>query len=313
MAVVVAVAAGGALALAGRDEPSPPPAPPPPITELRVTAGPGEAEISPEERAQIAASEARARTWLASHRKVRSARVVAELTWSARDARALARAAAGTQTSIALNPRVDSIDLRLPVIKQAYRNNCETAALSMALRGAASQRTLQAALPQSLPLDPQQGARGMVWGDPNTGFVGRVEGGGFGVFEQPLARLGARYDAQTTAVRTARFNALLARVRAGHPVVAWTGLGPSAPWDWRTPAGREIRADRSQHTVVLAGVGPGGVTIHDPWTGTSSTVTATSLRAGWERLGRRAVITSAGTGALITNAAPAPQADGGGA
>ncbi len=225
------------------------------------------------------------------------------MTWSARDVRALAQAAAGSLASVVLTPRVTAIDLRLPVIKQAYRNNCETAALSMALRGVASQRTLQAALPQAVPLDPERSARGMVWGDPNAGFVGRVEGGGFGVFEQPLVRLGARFDADVAAVRVTRFGSVLDRVRAGHPVVAWTGLGPSAPWNWRTPAGRRIAADHSHHTVVLAGIGPRGVTVHDPWTGAASVVPAEALARGWERLGRRAVETSPSEGAL-TSASP---------
>lgn len=87
---------------------------------------------------------------------------------------------------------MDAIDLRVPVIKQAYRNTCETAALSTAAREGASQRTLQAALPQSLPPDPDQGPRGMMRGDPDSGFVGRVKGRGLGVFEQPLAQLRVR-------------------------------------------------------------------------------------------------------------------------
>ena len=291
-------AAGAALAVSGQDEEAPPP---PPVTELKVTGGPGRALITPAERSRLAGSDAAARAWLDTHRAIRGSRLSAEVVWSARDARVLARAAAGTGASVTLTPRVTTIDLRLPVITQAYRNNCETAALSMALRGAASQRALQSALPQAMPPDPQQGARGTIWGDPNVGFVGRVEGGGFGVFEQPLVRLGAQHDPGTAAVRATTFDGVLDRVRAGHPVVAWTGLGPSAPWSWRTPAGRFIAADRSHHTVVIAGVGPRGVTVHDPWTGASSIVSATSLEEGWERLGRRAVVTSPSSGALVAD------------
>ncbi|MDA3005660.1 MAG: hypothetical protein O3B97_03250 [Actinomycetota bacterium] len=64
---------------------------------------------------------------------------------------------------------------------------------------------------------------------------------------------------------------------------------------------------------MLAGTGPNGVTVHDPWTGASSTVSAASLRAGWERLGRRAVMTSPGTGAIVTDATSAQKADFAGA
>lgn len=297
-AVGVVIAAGAALAVAGRDG-EPPPAPPP-VTALAVSAGPGRTTISPAERTRIAGSDAVAASWLAKHESIRGSRMTAEVTWDARDARDLAKAAAGTASSVALTPRIDAVDLRLPVIRQAYRNNCETAALSMALRGAHSQRALQVALPQARPLDPDYRSGGMVWGDPNAGFVGRVEGGGFGVFEEPLARLGARYDPGTTVVRASTFDGVLDQVRAGRPVVAWTGLGASAPWTWTTPAGRAINADRSHHTVVLAGVGLEGVTVHDPWTGAASVVSRASLAEGWERLGRRAVAMSPESGVLTS-------------
>jgi uncharacterized protein YvpB len=299
LAIGIMVVAAAALAVAGRDEPSPPAPPPPPPAPLAIRAGPGEAELSPTERERVGSSDAAARAWLDERTAVRGARVTARVSWTARDARALARAAAGTAPTVVLAPRVEVIEMKLPVVKQVYRNNCETAALSMALGGTVSQRTLQAGIPQALPVDPEPRADGTVWGDPDAGFVGRVEGGGFGVFEQPLVRLGRRYDPGVEAVRTATFEGVLNRVRAGHPVVAWTGLGPSAPWSWRTPAGKVINADRSHHTVVIAGVGPDGVTIHDPWTGTASVVSAPSLASGWERLGRHAVATSALGGQLV--------------
>lgn len=297
---LVATVAAGAVALAVTDGDAPSAPTPPPVGSLTVTAGPGRAEISAAERTRIAGSEQASRAWLDAHRTIRGTRITAEVMWASRDARTLARAAASTAPAVVLAPQVNDVSLRLPVIKQMYRNNCETAALSMALRGAASQRALQAAIPQALPLDPQRGAGGAVWGDPDAGFVGRVEGGGFGVFERPLVRVGARYDPSMAPVRATSFEGVLSRVRAGQPVIVWTSLGASAPWTWTTPGGRVIDADRSHHTVVIAGVGPEGVTIHDPWTGSASVVTRGSLAAGWERLGRRAVATSPEQGVVIS-------------
>lgn len=308
---LVAMVAAGAAALAVTDGDGPSAPPPPPIAPLTVTAGPGRTEISAAERTRIAGSDQASRAWLDAHRTIRGTRITAEVMWTPRDARVLARAAASTAPALALAPRVNEVSLHLPVIKQAYRNNCETAALSMALRGAASQRALQAAIPQALPLDPQQGAGGTVWGDPDAGFVGRVEGGGFGVFERPLVRVGARYDPGIAPVRATSFEGVLDRVRAGQPVVAWTGLGSSAPWTWTTAGGRVIDADRSHHTVVIAGVGPNGVTIHDPWTGSASVVSRGSLAAGWERLGRRAVATSPLQGMIIASDDGSPRAPAG--
>ena len=86
-----------------------------------------------------------------------------------------AGAAPGTsQKTVAVSPRPDA----MPVVRQAYRNNCETASLSMLLAAAGvwvDQRELQRRIAKSGDPDPTVAADGTwTWGDPALGFVGRV-------------------------------------------------------------------------------------------------------------------------------------------
>jgi len=92
--------------------------------------------------------------------------------------------------------RAVSAMVRLPIVKQALRNNCETAALSMLMAAKGRripQLRLQRQLPRSKPIDPLTEDGRTVWGDPSRGFVGRPEGGGpaggYGVYQRPVASL----------------------------------------------------------------------------------------------------------------------------
>lgn len=276
----------------GPDEPQP-------RTPLTLQAGAASARIDPATRQTIAGRPDLARRWLSRHRSLRGVTVTGRVEWSAPDAENLARAAADDVDTLTLSPRVVRIAIDLPVLRQAYRNNCETAALSIALRGKVDQVRLQDELPVSQPLNPVAGTAGDIWGDPDKGFVGRVEGGGFGVFEGPLARLGRRYDKGTRPLATRSFDAILNQVREGRPVILWAALGSSVPKTWTTPDGTLVRADFSEHTIVLAGVSPAGVVVHDPWTGERRLDPAAALRERWIRLGRRAVVTSPSAGRLV--------------
>lgn len=268
-----------------------------------VRAGPAVARVPAGLRARIARGDAEAAQWLRARQSFRGGGAEGLLRWDAGDSDELRRAAAGAAQEVVLTPTLLRVQVDVPVVRQVYRNNCETAALSMALRGRADQGVLQRLLPLEDPLDPVDDAGGRVWGDPERGFVGRVEGGGYGVFEQPLAQLARRFDAGAYAVRGGRFSRLVSLVRAGRPVVVWVTLGPSSPVQWRTPAGRVVRADQAEHTVVLTGVGPEGIVIADPWTGTVRTEPSEALASMWRTLGRRAVVLSPSRSTLAASRA----------
>jgi uncharacterized protein YvpB len=194
--------------------------------------------------------------------------------------------------------RAISASIELPVVKQAFRNNCETAALSMLLdaRGVRlSQLRLQRELPLSPPLDPEPSYAGglRTWGDPNRGFVGRVDGGGtsggYGVYQGPVRRLAQRHGVQLEDISGSSEAKIYGRLLAGRPVMVWIGLSEGPYETWRSPEGRRITGNFGEHTVVLTGIRGDELTVNDPLVGVRTTWTRDDFRELWDRLGRRAL------------------------
>jgi uncharacterized protein YvpB len=199
---------------------------------------------------------------------------------------------------VAVPERPASASIELEVVKQAFRNNCETAALSMLLDAhgvRASQLRLQRELPRSAPLDSKLDPAGGLptWGDPDRGFVGRVGGGGtnggYGVYEAPIRRLAQRYGVRLADLSAAPASGIYGRLLSGHPVMVWVGLTEGPYETWRSPQGRRITGNFGEHTVVLTGIRGQELTVNDPLKGVRTTWTRDHFRELWERLGRRAL------------------------
>lgn len=205
------------------------------------------------------------------------------------------RAGGGPVVRVAASPRASS--LRAPVVAQALRNNCESAALEVLLATVGKRRpqlALQAALPTSGPLDPVEQGGDRVWGDPELGYVGRPEGGGpaggFGVYQGPVKDVAAREGVELEDMTGRPLAELLDRVRSGRAVMVWIGLSEGPYGSWRTPEGRPVRVNFGEHTVVLTGVERDGrVSIVNVLQGTRERWTQSELLQKWERLGRRAL------------------------
>lgn len=203
-------------------------------------------------------------------------------------------AAASSSASLRENARIPRPDA-IPVVRQAYRNNCETAALSMLLASVGvrvDQRRLQRELAKSGPLDPTTTEDGTTtWGDPDLGFVGRVRGGGaaggFGVYPGPIRLLAARYGVRLLDLTRRPVDQVIARVRAGRPVMAWVGLQQGPYRRWVSPAGKPVVVNFGEHVVVLVRVTPNGVAVNDPLTGTRQTWSIARFTKMWRLLGRR--------------------------
>lgn len=205
------------------------------------------------------------------------------------------RAGGGT---VPLSRRPVSASVRLPVVRQALRNNCESAALSMLLAGRgvnARQLDLQRALPRSGPLDPVLDAAGdpVLWGDPRDGYVGRAEGGGtaggYGAYERPVRELARRRGVTLSDLSRSSPERVYRRLLAGRPVMVWIGLSDGPYKTWRTPRGERVTGNFGEHTVVLTGLEGGMVELNDPLVGRRVRWTRDRFERLWERLGRRAV------------------------
>ena len=186
--------------------------------------------------------------------------------------------------------------LVVPIIQQQFRNNCETAALSMLLASAGvaqDQVVLQEQVAKAEPLDPEIGAGGEeIWGDPNLGFVGRYDGGGpaggFGVFQGPILDLASRFanPADLTEVKP---EAVYRRLLAGHAVMTWIGLSDGPYSTWTSPAGKEVTVNFGEHTVLLTGIAGDRVFVNDPIDGQKKVWTRDEFEAKWDLLGNRAI------------------------
>jgi uncharacterized protein YvpB len=229
-------------------------------------------------------------------RRGRASLLVAVRTRLARGKVRRALAAHETRVELPVAPLRTTIALR--PVRQVLHNDCEATALSMLLTAAGvqvGQLELQARLRRSGPLDPEPvaGSRLFRWGDPERGFVGRPAGGGteggFGVYEPPVRALAARFGQRLLDLHGRSLRAVRSAVLAGHPVLAWVGLGAGPYLSWLTPSGREITVNLDEHTVTLVGAGPGYVLVNNPLTGKRERWSDALFSYRWRLLGRRAL------------------------
>lgn len=200
---------------------------------------------------------------------------------------------------------VATVSIRAPVVAQALRNNCETAALSVLLSTvgvSAGQLLLQRQIERDGPLDPQGPSDQQVWGDPDVGYVGRADGsgpaGGFGVYQRPIMRLAARHGVPLDDLTGASVDTIRARLLAGRAVMAWVGLGEGPYGNWTSPAGKPINVNFNEHTVVLTGVrSDGSFSVVNVLQGTREVWSPALFEQRFAWLGRRAVAPPVGSNA----------------
>ena len=274
------------------NEPAPDRAPRP--SEVTLTAG-AEAlvSVSPERAARIAGG---AKIPVPLTRRVRTDGIKRTLAINAAVLRRrLADAAAAGSAVVEVPERAVASRIKAPIVQQAYRNNCETAALSMLLATIGveqDQLRLQEVIAKAEPLDPGGDGETMVWGDPNEGFVGRVDGGGpaggFGVFDGPVAELAERW-AKPLSLTGEQPETIYRRLLAGHAVMVWIGLSDGPYQTWRSPAGDDVTVNFGEHTVVLTGIEGDRLFVNDPIDGRRKIWSKADFEAMWELLDRRAV------------------------
>lgn len=201
--------------------------------------------------------------------------------------------------SIAVAAAPTAVSIDAPVIKQKLRNNCEATALQVLLQTAGSrvpQLELQEQLPKSGPLDPIVSSAGLTWGDPDSGFVGRADGGGsaggFGVYPGPVQRLAAKQGVALEDLTGRPARSIYSKLLSGRAVMVWVGLGDGPYSSWRSPTGRQITVNLNEHTVVLNGLDKNGqLLVVNPLTGRAEIWSKDKFEAMWQLLGRRALST----------------------
>jgi uncharacterized protein YvpB len=209
--------------------------------------------------------------------------------------RALGRLARkGGRVRVAEQPVQVMIDV--PVVEQAYRNNSETAALEMLLASHGverDQRELQGLLRRDGRLEPRTRVDdAVVWGNPERGFVGRVDGGGaaggFGVYPPPLSAIARRWiDPVDLSGQPPEL--IFARLLSGHAVLAWVGLSAGPYRSWVGPRGERVTVNWGEHAVLLVGLAGSRILLNDPLTGERQNWSRQEFKRRWGLLGRRAL------------------------
>jgi uncharacterized protein YvpB len=207
--------------------------------------------------------------------------------------------AGASGSEVAAVRRVLSSRIDAPVIRQAQRNTCESAALEILLAAQGvrvDQGVLQKKLPRSGSLDPEGEGPQRVWGDPERGYVGRPDGGGtaggFGVYQGPVAKVAAAEGVRLHDISGRQPSEVYARLADGRAVMVWVGLTEGPYGQWTSPEGRRVRVNFGEHTVVLTGLtSDGALRVSNPLEGTAETWSRESFELMWTRLDRRALST----------------------
>lgn len=162
----------------------------------------------------------------------------------------------GTASILLTSPLTTDAAARLSVSfhHQEHSLSCEVATLKMALgvyRIVVSEDELIA----TLPFDLTPKGEG-IWGDPNQGFVGNINGSmlgtGYGVYWDPIAALGNHY-VQTKVMQHGSASEVARFVAQGNPVIVWGYYGRRAVRNWQTVNGDNIKAVNGEHTRVVYG------------------------------------------------------------
>lgn len=146
----------------------------------------------------------------------------------------------------------------VPFHRQERALSCEVASLRSALL-AKGIDVKEAELFERLEKDSTPGGNG-VWGDPDRGFVGSVDGSqakltGYGVYAEPLAELARNFRERVTAGTGFTPEDLAREIAAGNPVIVWgiTGRFPPKDISWSTPEGKHVGAFVGEHSRVVYG------------------------------------------------------------
>ncbi|MFA6255036.1 MAG: C39 family peptidase [Patescibacteria group bacterium] len=195
-------------------------------------------------------------------------------------------------------PIKPAIKLAVPYHRQEHALSCEVASLLMALKYRGVNAT-ESELIQQLPIsDPAPRSKNNTWGDPNLGFVGNIDGRmpntGYGVYEQPIYDLAAKYR-EAKIITNGTLTDLTTELGNNNPIVVWgVVVGRSKDISWKTPEGKIIIAQLDEHARTLIGFtgqsdNPELMILLDPLYGEVRLKVADFLK-NWDLLEKKAVV-----------------------
>lgn len=166
--------------------------------------------------------------------------------------------------------------LNVPQYRQQHSLSCEAAALRMALayRGIYVS-DMDVVWRMGYSPRPRDQVNN-IWDDPDSMFVGDINGSqnstGWGVLAGPTARAANSLGVSATPVYGLDSNYIADQIWADRPVIVWGYNGGGSYDPWKTDTGKEIAGYKGEHTRTVIGVKgvPGdirGFYINDPASG----------------------------------------------
>jgi uncharacterized protein YvpB len=194
-------------------------------------------------------------------------------------------------------PIKPAIKLAVVYHHQEHNLSCEVAALLMALNYKGANVTESELIGQLPVSDPAPRSKDNIWGDPNLGFVGNIDGSmpntGYGVYEKPIYDLAVKYR-PAKIITNATIDDLLTELTNHNPVVVWGVVGNGKDISWKTSAGQIVNAKLDEHARTLIGFtgqsdNPQLMILLDPIYGEIRLSIADFLK-NWGVLDKRAVV-----------------------
>lgn len=162
--------------------------------------------------------------------------------------------------------------LNLKYHHQEHSLSCEVASLKMVL-DYYGLNTSEKEIISRMKFDPTLKTTS-VWGDPDEGFVGNIDGempkDGYGIHAKGLQELAQNWR-PTQLITNGSIQDLVLNIENGKPIIIWGYKGPGTPIPWTTPTGKLIHAIDGEHTWVIYGFAgdsknPSGFFAMDPVT-----------------------------------------------
>ena len=188
------------------------------------------------------------------------------------------------------------IKLDVPLEKQKRSLSCEAAALTSALNFF-GMNTSEKEIISKMPFDKTP-KKEKMWGDPNIGFVGDIDGrsieSGYGIYWKPVAALASQWKKADWLINGS-VEDITEQINQNKPVLIWVSALQNADIIfWKTPKGEVVRALQDQHVVVVIGYEgssklPIGLYLMDPDEGMRF-MDYDDFISRWDRFQRPAVI-----------------------
>lgn len=170
----------------------------------------------------------------------------------------------------AFNTESKTVLLNVPIMNQQQQFSCNVTAASIVLKYKGINVSPMDVY-NSIPKQNVPKANG-VWGNPNLGFVGNINGpDGYGVHWDPIRNYISKYR-PAEVKRGWNLTDMLREVENGNPSILWWQNGYASPTrlTWTTPDGATINTVNGMHSEVVVGFigsaeNPSQIIISDPW------------------------------------------------